>query len=406
MFLITARFRPSRSKNRDKAGVVFFQIIGDPLPDGGNRPCRCINSDIYGMDDSVLNLEKNRILSGLRLLYCVIEHLHERDTYVCIDDVAENFKKALNNDASMEEIISRACGDFPLHRDIISIGREFKASFRFIFSEKVESLPNSLGDFVFNMSQALKNEKRVNRARGYSSTLSNIRDFTQSKDIQFSEIDRQFVNRYASWLATIGISESTQSFYLRTLRSILNQAASRGITENATDWFRDVNTSIDCSRKATIDKALDREKILLIEQVDLGGDRNLELARDMFMFGFYCCGMELVDIAHLTAANIKKEFLIYRRRLKGQQQIIRLTEHARRILSNYKGDKYLFPLLDDSKGVLFQTLSNSVAHSMKSIGRLIGLPQLSFSMNIGSWKVLMSKSNISEMLLMHANTVV
>lgn len=404
MFLITARFRPSRSKNnRNKAGVVFYQIIGEKTPDGRHRPCRCINSDIYGEDDRVLHLEKKRILSGLRLLYCVIEHLQERDTSVGIDDVAETFKKALNNDASMESIIGRSCLDFPLRSDIVSIGREFKASFQFIFSGKIESRPNSLSDFVFNLSQALKNDKRVNRARGYTSTLSNIRDFTQSKDIHFSEIDPQFVKRYAAWLSTAGISESTQSFYLRTLRSILNQAASKGLTENANDWFRDVNTSIDCSRKATIDKALDREKILLIERVDLGGDRNLELARDMFMFGFYCCGMELVDIAHLTAANIKKGFLIYRRRLKGQQQIVRLTEHARKILSNYQGDKYLFPLLDDSKGVLFQTLSNSVAHSMKSIGKLIGLPQLSFSMNIGSWKVLMSKSNISEMLLLHSN---
>lgn len=65
----------------------------------------------------------------------------------------------------------------------------------------------------------------------------------------------------------------------------------------------------------------------------------------------------------------------------------------------HAGGRYLFPLLKESDAVLFGSVRNNVAQNLKAIGRLIGLPNLTFSMNISTFRHLASGVNISEMLL-------
>lgn len=404
MFLITARFRPSRSKdNRNKPGVVFYRITDQRTARGCAKPDRNINSDIHGADKSILQSERPKIVSQLRLLYCVIERRASLNRTFTIDDVTQDFRKALSGDISMTEVISRAETDFPLRKDIVSVGREFKGAFKYVFTKRASENNDSLFDYIFNLSQSLKNEQRISRARSFISLLSNLRDFTDNKDINFVDIGPEFIHEYAGWLKYTGIAESTQSFYLRAMRSVLNKANKEGLLGPSSAWFRDVNTKIYHSTEGATDKALNRDLLLKMENADLTSHAPLMLVRDMFMFGFYCGGMELVDVANLTENNITDGFLVYHRRMKGLIKKIPLGEQALKILNRYKTDnsRHLFPLLDKSGEVMFGTVRNYVFQCMRSIGKLIGFPRLTFSMNINTYHSMLSGINISEIILKH-----
>lgn len=396
-YLITAKFRPSRSRSdKSKPGVVYYAIYGPESSDTCARPRRCVNSDISGADAGVLEERRSEVLAGLRLIYCVIESLSESGVAFGLDDVVSGFRSALGGDSRMQDVVRRSRGDFAMQSGLVAVGREYRDCFMTSCGN-----PESFFEYVDVLSQSFRREHKVSRARGYLATVSNLRDYVGGRDVLFAEIDRSFVVGYADYLRGSGIAEMSQSFYLRTFRALLNHASEAGVAVNGNDWFRNLNMRIDHSGRRTLSRALDRDTLMKIEQLPLVGDKTLELVRDMFMFGFYCRGMELVDIANLTMSNIEDGYLVYRRRLKGLVNRVPLGGHARRIIDKYRSadSSYLFPLLDDSRRILFASVRNGVSQSIKAIGRMIDCPQLSFSMNIGTWKVLMSESNISDILI-------
>ena len=287
MFLITAQFRPSRSKREtEQMGVVFFRIMGQP-EGNGKRPQRSVNSDIRASDSSVLKTERPVILSQLRLLYCVIERREDSKEPYNIDDVLDDFRKALSGDQSKIEVIAKSQTDFPLRNDIVSVGREFKGDFKFVFPKQTDISAGNLYGYIFNLSQSLKNEKRPSQAKNFASLLASLKLFAEGKDIYFYEINKEFIIRYADWLKHLNISDATESFYLRNLRTVLNKAHDEGYIGPTSGWFQDVNTSIGHSAKIS-DSKLNRDLMLSIESLDLSGNKNDALVRDMFMFGFYC----------------------------------------------------------------------------------------------------------------------
>lgn len=378
---------------------MFYRITGE-VAENGRRPQRNINSDIHAADASVFKTGRAEILSQLRLLYCVIERRKDSGQTFTIDDVTEDFRKALTGDESMGATIARSRTEFSLRNEIVSVGREFKGDFNYVLTELRDTVPGNIYDYIFNLAQSLKNEKRISLARNFLSLLANLKLFAEGKELYFQEIVKDYVHRYADWLKQTGITDSTQSFYLRSFRAILNKAHDDGLIESTSGWFHEVNTSVVNPAKIS-DGKLNRKLMLKIKSLDLTDNRHAALVRDMFMFGFYCGGMELIDISKLEYANIQNGLLTYNRRLKGLERKVVLGEQAKKILKRYHGDseKYLFPLLTLSENAQFVTIRNYVGQSLKIIGKAVNYPRLSFSMNITAFHSMLSQVNIPELLL-------
>lgn len=405
MFLISVCFRPSRSRENDnKPGIVFFRVARY----GQNEPRieRSVNSDIKGADDGVLQAEREKIISQIRLLYCIIERREERGTPFTIDDVVNDFRDALFSSESMTDVIAKSRTDFPIRRDMVSIGREFRDCFKYLFSVRKNDKCAGLFDYIFSLAQLLKNERRSSQAKSFISLISSLKSFTEADEIIFSNITAEFVQEYYEWLKRKGIANSSQSFYLRTLRTVLNKAHEDELVDVSPDWFEKVDTRIYKSTENE-GKSLDRDVLLKIENLDLTANDSLALARDMFMFGFYCEGMELIDISNLTIDNIKEGHLVYRRRQKGQEKSVVLGNQAKKIISRYirNGQKYLFPLLEGSEAITFGAVSNYVRRYLTEIGNIVGYPKLTFSMNISTYKSFASGVSISEILLKYGNII-
>ena len=140
----------------------------------------------------------------------------------------------------------------------------------------------------------------------------------------------------------------------------------------------------------------------MIERLDLSSDKTLDFARDMFMFGFYAKGMELIDIAMLRKGNLNGNTLTYNRRQKGKERKIELGEKAMSIVEKYRSDDndYLFPIIQRKWTYSYSTVRNEFADSLNKIGKKLQLPvKLTFSMNIYSWESIIKNINLAEVLV-------
>lgn len=400
MFTISTQFKKPRGKDGGGDGVVRITVMSNRSDGEDFRVRREMSLNIHGADKSVISEYKDEITEKIRLLYCVIERLADSGKDFSLDDVFRDFRLALAGDAAFTEVIAKADTMFPLRADLVSIGREFRGCFQYVYPAKHVN-PDSLSDYIESQISALKNERKASRLHSYNATHARLKEFTNQDNIPFRAVSRRFIENFAAWLKSGNITESTQSFYLRTLRSILNHAREEHLLEGEDNWFERVDTRILFDNSA--DKPahpLGREILKKIRQLDLNEDAETTLARDMFMFAFYCHGMELVDIAHLTPGNVRGGTLVFSRRKEGKEVAVQLDPDALRILSQYEssGSQYLFPFLYDDGRFTFESMRNRMHIAIKKIGKAVGFPRLSFSMNITAYKNFLSQCHISDLL--------
>ena len=399
MFLITTAYQKSRSKKKpDKPGKVLFHITCRSDNERG-EVLRSVSSDIYGSRDSVFDLNRAEIVQYLKIIYSIIENRINTKAVPSIDEIADDFRLAMKGDPSMKAMLKRAQEDFPVRADWVSIGNEYKRDFQFIYPE-AQVLPDKLLEYITLLSQQAKNNGKESMSRSYNSTRSSLSKFLNEQDVQINSIDKHFVTQYSAWLKENGVIDSTQSFYLRTLRSILNRAKEDGIDIKHDDIFKGMNTRVIFSGNKESQKTLTREILNKIQNLKFQDNPEAEVARDMFMFAFYCRGMELTDVMNLTYLNIQGDILTYNRRGVGRPRVVTLDKLAIDIIKKYRNTSgYIFPIKETYKGNQQYSVNERVRRHIKDIGKAVGFPELTFSMNISAWEQLMSQLNISELLL-------
>lgn len=88
---------------------------------------------------------------------------------------------------------------------------------------------------------------------------------------------------------------------MRTIRSIYNKAINRKhITKSLYpfDLYK-----ISKLKKEAKKEYLTEEEIKLLENEDFE-DKKLQFAKDLYLFSFYCRGMNFIDITKLSSSNL------------------------------------------------------------------------------------------------------
>lgn len=123
----------------------------------------------------------------------------------------------------------------------------------------------------------------------------------------------------------------------------------------------------------------------------------------MYMFSFYCHGMELVDVLNLKKKDIKEGNLIFQRRQKGTPRKVHLDQGALDIINKYDSvtETFIFPPMERYLRSQHFTVTYKIRNSIKLIGQQVGYPELTFSSNITSWQKIMSQISLSNILFGH-----
>ncbi len=229
---------------------------------------------------------------------------------------------------------------------------------------------------------------------------------TVNKTISFNEITPQFLEECENFWLETSIKYATISLYMRTLRSIINNS------EGIEPYLSGTKYPFGIKRgKYTIPEGGRREIALPIEAIwkveDYETDNGvLATARDIFVFMFYCNGLNYGDLCRLRYANIDapSEEIIFQRKKtlrKGEAPTFIYAPMLPPMVEiiNRQGNKnqegYIFPFLNGIEPVdeneskiknMIRLTLDPINSSLKTIAKELELdPNLSTSYTRNSY---------------------
>lgn len=330
---IKLKFRPSQIEGHE--GALFFQIIFQRLSyqyttnykilpiEWDGRKSTIINpAKSYFRHDAIFKIRK-RVRWELATLTRHANRLLDEDECTTVDEILESWK------------------------DIVRQQPFFT--------------------FMQSVVDKLQSINKHGTAEKYKSAMRSFEHFITCQDLMIFELNSELIEEYQRWLIENDVSMNTVSFYMRILRAVFNRAIRQKLISQSNP-FANVYTGVAETRK----RAVDLNNIQRIKSVDLHDNNNLEFARDLFLFAFYCRGMAFVDMAHLTKENISNGYLTYIRQKTNQEIVVRWEPQMQEIVDRYNTEsKYLLPILKDdgtSEYKQYKRMNKNVCRWLKVVG--------------------------------------
>lgn len=213
-------------------------------------------------------------------------------------------------------------------------------------------------------------------ADAYESTMKSFSRFLKDKDIKVAEITPRLINYYGDYLKGRKLSDNTIAYYMRNLKTVYNRAISNGFKPTCAFPFKAAKTGISQTPK----RAITREILISITELELnpGREEHLILARDIFMFSYYCRGTAFVDIIRLKKSAVAAGAIVFARQ-KGKQPIrVAVIPQLWELMEKYSNPTdYVFPLLDvnDPRSLYkqYKLALQRINYGLNIIGERIGL---------------------------------
>jgi site-specific recombinase XerD len=215
-------------------------------------------------------------------------------------------------------------------------------------------------------------------------------------DVPIDHVGVAFCREWEQALRATGIKEITLSLRFRTLRAVLNQAIAAGLMNAASYPFaRTVaekhKLQVGKFDVSTTKRALSREAVRRLEALQPNTER-LRLAKEVFLFSFYCGGINFVDLGQLRWRDLsfdvegRPDRLQYVRQKTGGKFSLKLLSPAVSQVMAYVSltratpECYIFPILDMArhrtpiqiKNRLHKVLGQ-INHDLKSLAEQAGI---------------------------------
>ena len=237
----------------------------------------------------------------------------------------------------------------------------------------------TVGDFITNHISHLMTAGCKSYALSIRQLYNSMVEFNRHLDIPFADIDVAWLRRYELFLREKRLAENTIGIRFRTLRSIYNLAMEENVASPDSYPFKKFKVSK--LHQETAKRALSKEDIERVLSYK-STNRYMRLPIDIFAFTYYCGGINFVDIAHLTRANIVDGRLIYKRQKTKKLIKIPLQSQAVALIDKYRNDEspYLFPILSAFHKTEVQQANRihkvitKVNDRLKQIGESLNLP--------------------------------
>jgi site-specific recombinase XerD len=325
----------------------------------------------------VICLTKERKRKYLRLGIAVNEQFW--------DFSKSNPKKNCPDSVYIESIITSKLSEY--QRKVLefqSTGKEYS------LTQLINSVTKTVKDvtveqYLENIIQSLIKQNHVGNAAHYKALLSSLQKFEKCSCLQFVDIDSSFLAKYEACLRGLGNKGNTISIKMRTLKATYNKAIKENIVKKDYYPFDDYN--ISKLKEITLKRAVTKGDIHNIMNFDVKTISKrpqslLQLSKDLFLFSYLGCGINIADMAHLKSCNINLDRVSYRRQKTGKQINFLLQPYAKTIIERYKGlnNDYIFPILNDASHTTkeqqfrrIKKITYVVNKNLQKIGKKIGV---------------------------------
>lgn len=255
---------------------------------------------------------------------------------------------------------------------------------------------NSLFYYMESVILRLLRLNHTGTANNYRAALGSFRRFSNGEDVMLEAIGHVLMEDYQSYLKHLGLAPNSTSFYMRILRAVYNRAVEEELTQDRKP-FRNVFTGME----KTVKRAISLSDVKRIKCLELSSRPNLEFARDIFLFLFYCRGMSFIDAAFLKKKDVQNGVLSYRRHKTGQLLHIKVVNQISELIERYadKESPYLLPIIavpgKDGR-TQYESALRRINNALKSIARMVKLQiPLTTYVSRHAWATVAKHKNIS-----------
>jgi hypothetical protein len=183
--------------------------------------------------------------------------------------------------------------------------------------------------------EAAIKEKTVSSCRNRKYAIVCLQQFLQSDRLAVEGLTKEMADGYVTWLVNAGKANSTVELYRKVLRKAIVEAYPQ-LEERVAEAF-DRPTAKWNQRKDGMSVDMMRK----LARLELDESPELRLVRDIFLFGFYCGGLDFKGVKMLTKASTESGTHI---ELEDGRRI-RLNANIEAIVALYneEGQEALFP---------------------------------------------------------------
>jgi integrase/recombinase XerD len=258
----------------------------------------------------------------------------------------------------------------------------FEAFRSAIFEHRTQKQTPTVWAWMQDVAMQIERTGKLGTASLYKYTGRLFQLFDRS--LLLTELTASKLHAFEAWLRKHrNVNDGSIYLYMRTLRASCNRAIRAGIVDHTFKPFAAYSMAHLTKRKGK--RAISREDLERLSRVRTFTTWEA-LSVDLFLFSFYCRGMNLADIAALRPENIKEGKLEYKRRKTGKVYSIGLSTQALDILRTYAGGVFCFPVYPSLKmtpQAIYnrdQKVRGMINSTLKGLCRRAGLdlPDISF----------------------------
>lgn len=203
----------------------------------------------------------------------------------------------------------------------------------------------SFFEYTQQLIDEMEEANRFGNARAYKSVMGALKNFHGKKSLRFEEVNYSFLKKFETAHLKKGNSLNGLSTYMRTIRAIYNKAIHKEIVSADRYPFR----KYKIKTQPTAKRAISKDKIKRILDLELKSDSPVFHARNYFLCSYLMNGISFIDMAFLRMRNIIDGRIKYRRQKTARPYDIKITQQLSSILDYYlrgKGkEDFIFPIV-------------------------------------------------------------
>ncbi len=169
---------------------------------------------------------------------------------------------------------------------------------RFLDSGNRENIFDWFNDKI----NLLEDNGQTGNASAYRCAYQNLKKYHSKSKLLFADVTPDYLNRYENFTLRNGRSRTTISIYVRALRSIFNDAITDGTIKQELYPFGRGGYVIPAGRN--VKKALLKADIDKLKTYQCTGGQFEQRSLDLFMFSYFCNGMNMADVCRLRWSDI------------------------------------------------------------------------------------------------------
>ncbi len=247
------------------------------------------------------------------------------------------------------------------------------------------SAGKTLNELIEEKISQCREAERIGTMQAFQTTLTNIVKY-KGTAIQIDNVTQEWLKGLEEFMSGAGRSITTVAINMRNIRTMMNVAKKRGLIREMQYPFGEDKYVIKTEEGKK--KALDMKQIAKIQGFHCT-DEKMMMSRDIWLFIYFCNGINIADLIHLKFKDIIDGEIDYiRAKTRNTTKTVRhvravITDDMQEIIDRWGNaplpDNYIFNLIEHTKDAELEMsrkgwFNKKFNRDMKLIGAAVGVP--------------------------------